>query len=65
MPILDQYERTYSAPPEPIGHNPDERDYDEYTPPETDEEEFDHLWKDLSGVSIHALTEPEQEEDEI
>jgi hypothetical protein len=62
MPLITDYERTYSAPPEPIGSTTEDIDYDEYYPPETDEEEFDPLWKDMSGINFDAINNPSDTE---
>jgi len=54
MPILDQYERTYSAPPDPIGTEPDDHDpNDDRHDPDGLEDEFDWItgWTDINALS--------------
>lgn len=52
--IIDNYERTYSAPPEPIGSSTDDADYDEYD----EAEQYEY------GTIGWLVANPDQKEDE-
>ena len=59
MPLLTDYERTYSAPPEPIGYERDDHDPHDDRHPDDDETETTEFDWNKGWTDLPQTTETE------